>query len=104
MTTEEIQQYINAAIRSNFDCYTTESGEMETSAGGDGRFFGKVIATMYCGLTAGKNIYLAIGQTEKRTQIIKLGDSECLKPGKAELDLLLRKELGIELPPSADDA
>lgn len=95
MTTEEIQQYVDAAIASNFDGYTTESGEMETSAGGDGRFFGKVFATMYCGLSAGKNIYLAIGQTGKGTQIIKFGDSECLKPGKAELDLLLRKELGI---------
>jgi len=29
-------------------------------------------------------------------QIIKLGDSECLKPSEIELDLLLLKELGIE--------
>jgi hypothetical protein len=95
MTTEEIQQHIDAAIRTNYDGYTTESGEMETDAGGDGRFFGKVVATMYSGLTEGRNIYLAIGETAKKTQIIRFGDSECLKPGKAELDLLLRKELGI---------
>lgn len=101
MTTEEIQQYIDAAIRSHFEGYTTESGEMETSAGGDGRFFGKVVATMYCGLPAGRNIYLAIGETEKQTQIIKLGDSECLKPSETELDLMLFKELGIEIEPPA---
>lgn len=95
MTTEEIQQYIDAAIASNFTGYSTESGEMETDAEGDGRFFGKVCATMYCGLAEERNIYLAIGETVKGTQIIKFGDSECLKPGKAELDLLLRKELGI---------
>jgi len=95
MTTEEIQQYIDSAILSNFDGCTSQSGEMMTDEGGDGRFFGKVIATMYSGLPAGKVIYLAIGQTEKQTQIVKFGDSECLKPGKTELNLLLRKELGI---------
>jgi hypothetical protein len=96
MTTQEIQQYIDAAIRSNFEDYTSESGEMMTSAGGDGRFVGKVIATRYAGLPAGKDIYLAIGQTEKQTQIIKLGDLECLKPSETELDLMLLKELGVE--------
>ncbi|QTN33629.1 hypothetical protein HZ994_15365 [Akkermansiaceae bacterium] len=96
MTTQEIQQYIDSAIRSRFDGFTSESGEIMTDEGGDGRFFGKVAATMYAGLPNGKITYLAIGETEKRTQIIKLGDSECLKPGKTELDLLLRKELGIE--------
>ncbi len=75
--------------------YTSESGEMMTSAEGDGRFLGKVIATRYTGLPGGKIIYLAIGETETRRQIIKLGDSECLKPSETELDLLLRKELGI---------
>jgi len=35
-------QNIEAAIRSNFADYTSESGEMMTSAGGDGRFVGKV--------------------------------------------------------------
>ncbi len=95
MNTREIQQYIDAAIGSNFDGYTTESGEMMTSPGGDGRFLGKVVATMYLGLPGGRNIYLAIGETAKKSQIIKLGDSECLKPGEAELDLLLQKELGI---------
>ncbi len=96
MTTEEIQQYIAAAISSNFDGYTTESGEMMTSEGGDGRFLGKVVATMYVGLPGGRAIYLVIGETAKKTQIIKFGDSECLKPSETELDLLLQKELGIE--------
>ena len=96
MTTEEIQEHIDAAIRSNFEGYTMESGEMMTDEGGDGHFFGKVIATRYSGLRVGQDIYLAIGETEKKTQIIKFGDSECLKPGKTELDLLLRKELGLD--------
>ena len=96
MTTTEIQEHIDAAIRSNFEGYTMESGEMMTDEGGDGHFFGKVIATRYSGLRAGQDIYLAIGETEKKTQIIKFGDSECLRPGKPELDLLLRKELGLD--------
>lgn len=96
MTTREIQQYIDAAIRSHFGGYTTESGEMMTSEGGDGRFFGKVIATMYVGLPVGREIFLAIGETKEKVQIIKLGDSECLEPAGIQLDLLLLKELGIE--------
>ena len=95
MTTLEIQQYIDTAIRSNFQGYTSESGEMETSAGGDGRFLGTVTATRYSGLVRGNDVYLAIGKTAKGSQIIKLGDSECLKPSETELDLLLQKELGI---------
>ncbi|MGJ8633417.1 MAG: hypothetical protein ACSHX7_05810 [Luteolibacter sp.] len=95
MTTQEIQEYIDVAISENFSSYTTESGEMMTSEGGDGRFLGKVVATMYSGLPVGRDIYLAIGETEKKSQIIKLGNSESLKPGKTELDLLLLKELGI---------
>jgi hypothetical protein len=102
MTTQEIQEYIDSAIRENFDGYTTESGEMMTSEGGDGRFLGKVVATMYIGLQGGKDIYLAIGETVKKSQIIKFGDSECLKPGKGELDLLLLKELGIGEDQSGD--
>lgn len=96
MTTEEIQQYIETAISSNFTDYTSESGEMMTSEEGDGRFLGKVIATRYAGLPVGGFIFLAIGLTKEQGQIIKFGNSECLKPGKADLDLLLRKELGIE--------
>ena len=103
MTTQEIQQYIDAAIRSNFEDYTSESGEMMTSAGGDGRFFGKVTATRYSGLPERTDIYLAIGQTEKQTQIIKFGDSECMKPSETELDLLLLKELGLESETTSDD-
>jgi len=96
MTTREIQQYIASAILSNFEGCTSQSGEMMTDEGGDGRFLGKVFATMYSGLPAGKVVYLVIGQTGKGTQIIKFGDSECMKPGETELDLLLRKELGVE--------
>ena len=97
MTTEEIQKYIDAAISKKFSAYTMESGEMETSEEGDGRFLGKVVATMYSGLPIGKDIYLAIGETVKKSQIIKLGNSESLKPTEMELDLLLLKELGIEV-------
>lgn len=95
MTTEEIQNHIDAAIRAKFEGYSSESGEMMTSEGGDGRFFGKVVATRYSGLPGVSEIYLAIGETGKGSQIIKLGDSECLKPDPGNLDLLLRKELGI---------
>ncbi|MFD2257008.1 hypothetical protein ACFSSA_09990 [Luteolibacter algae] len=95
MTTQEIQQYVDTAIRNNFRDYIAESGEMMTSAGGDGRFLGKVVATRYSGLPNGLDLYLAIGRTEKDVQIIKLGDSECLKPSTSELDLLILKELGI---------
>ncbi|MGJ8643048.1 MAG: hypothetical protein ACSHX9_06540 [Luteolibacter sp.] len=102
MTTKEIQDYIAAAISANYDGYTTQSGEMMTSEGGDGRFLGKVVATMYIGLPGGKDIYLAIGETVKKSQIIKFGDSECLKPGTGELDLLLLKELGIGEDKSGD--
>ena len=95
MTPQEIQQYIDAVIGSKFEGFTSESGEMMTSAGGDGRFMGKVFATRYGGLPTGKDIFLAIGESEKKVQIVKLGKSECLTPGKSDLDLLLRKELGI---------
>lgn len=97
MTTEEIQQHIDEAISSHFDNYTSESGEMMTSEGGDGRFVGKVIATRYSGLPVATEIFLAIGQTEQGGQIIKFGKSECLKPSKADLDMILTKQLGIEL-------
>lgn len=96
MTQQEIQQYIDNAISSKFKGYTSESGEMMTSEGGDGRFFGKVFATRYMGFPRRADIYLVIGETVKLTQIIKFGDSECLKPSETELDLLLFKELGIE--------
>ena len=95
MTTQEIQHYIDAVIGSKFEVFPSESGEMMTSAGGDGRFMGKVFATRYGGLPTGKDIFLAIGESEKKVQIVKLGKSECLTPGKSDLDLLLRKELGI---------
>ena len=66
-----------------------------TSEGGDGRFYGKVFATRYSGV--GRDIFLAIGETEKKVQIVKLGKSEVLKPGKDDLDMLLLKELRIEV-------
>jgi hypothetical protein len=96
MTQQEIQQYIDTAIRSKFEGYTSESGEMMTSEGGDGRFFGKVFATQYVGLRGREDIYLVIGETVKQTQIIKFGDTECIKPGVTELDLMLYKELAID--------
>lgn len=96
MTSEEIQQYIDAAIGSKFEGFTSESGEMITSAGGDGRFEGKVIATRYAGLPGGQDIYLAIGETELKAQIVKFGKAECVRPSESDLDMMLRKELGIE--------
>lgn len=96
MNTQQIQQYVDAAINSKFENITSESGEMMTSEGGDGRFFGKVFATRYSGLPAGRDIFLAIGKSEKEVQIVKLGRAECLKPGKADLDMMLEKELGIK--------
>jgi len=98
MTTAEIQRYIDSALQKNFDGLTMQSDEMMTSEGGDGRFFGKVIASLYSGFPGGEELYLAIGETAKQTQIIKFGNTECLKPGEAELDMMLRKELGIEMP------
>lgn len=95
MTTEEIQGYINLAIGAKFERLKLESGEVMTSEGGDGRFLGKVMATRYGGLPEGRDLFLAIGETEKKVQIVKLGKSECLSPGKSDLDLLLRKELSI---------
>lgn len=95
MTNQEIQQYIEAAISSNFVGYTSESMETMTSEGGDGRFFGKVMATRFMGLPKVPDIYLVIGETEKGIQIMKLGRSECLNPMDGELDFLLLKELGI---------
>ena len=96
MNTQEIQQYIDAAICSKFEDVTSESGEVMTSVGGDGRFMGKVFATRYAGLPAGRDIFLAIGESETKVQIVKLGKAECLKPGKADLDMMLEKELGIK--------
>ncbi len=68
-----------------------------TSAGGDGRFLGKVIATRYGNLPGGKEMFLAIGETEKKLQIVKFGKSECVKPTPVDLDALLLKELGIKI-------
>jgi hypothetical protein len=97
MTTREIQQYIDGVMHSNFEGLATEAGEMMTGEEGDGRFFGRVIATRYSGLPFGRSLFLAIGETEKKLQIIKLGKSECLRPGKDDLDGLLLKELGIKI-------
>lgn len=96
MTTQEIQQYIDAAIGANFEGLTLESGEMMTSEGGDGRFMGKVIATRYGGLPVGRDLFLAIGETDLKVQIVKLGRSECLSPGEGDLDALLLKEIQVE--------
>ena len=96
MTTQEIQRYIDTAIGAKFDGFSSESGEMMTSKEGDGRFMGKVIATRYGGLPVGRDIFLAIGETEKKLQIVKLGKSECVKPDKDGLNAMLLKELGIK--------
>ena len=69
---------------------------MLTSEKGDGRFVGKVIATRYSGLAEGRDIFLAIGETELNAQIVKLGKSECLRPSESDLDMLLLRELGIK--------
>ena len=95
MTTEEIRKYIDSRMRANFEGLTSESGEMMTSEGGDGRFFGKVVATRYSGLPDGRDLFLAIGETEKKLQIIRFGKAECVKPGQDDLDGVLYKELGI---------
>lgn len=95
MTTQEIQQYMESAISTACEDYTSESFEMMTSEGGDGRFFGKVVATRYAGLGAGQDCFLAIGQTEKGGQIVKFGNTELLAPTEADLDMALRKELGL---------
>ena len=94
MTTEEIQQYIDAAVRLKFDGFISESGEIMTSEGGEGRFAGLVIATKYTGLLENE-IFLAIGETALKAQIVKLGRSESLRPDESDLDTILLKELGI---------
>ena len=96
MTTEEIQQYIETAISSQFDGYMTQSGEMMTSEGGDGRFFGKVFAVRYEGIPENPNLFLVVGKTEKKIQIVKFGNTETLTPSQSDLDLVLLKELGIK--------
>ena len=69
MTTEEIQDYINRAIRGGFKGVKLESGEVMTSEGGDGRFLGKVMATRYGGLPERRDLFLAIGKTDKKVQV-----------------------------------
>lgn len=96
MTTQEIKQYIDAAIGSKFENVTSESGEVMTSEGGDGRFFGKVLATRYAGLPDGRDMFLAIGESEKKVQVVRLGKAECLGPGESDLDVMLEKELGVK--------
>lgn len=95
MTTQEIQNYIDAAIRSKFDDPSSETMEMMTSEGGDGRFLGKVMATRYLGFPSGADIYLVIGKSAKGVQIMKFGKSESLNPTEGDLDFMLLKELGI---------
>lgn len=95
MTTQEIESHITTAISANFSGYTTQSEEMMTSEGGDGRFFGKVFATRFSGLPGRPHTFLVIGETEKKVQIIKFGNTESLTPSKTDLDLILLKELGI---------
>ena len=58
---------------------------------------GKVFATRYGGLPLDRDLFLAVGETDKKVQIVKLGKSECLKPSEVDLDALLLKELGIKV-------
>lgn len=87
---------MEAAIAAQFEGYTTQAGEMMTSEGGDGRFFGKVDAVRYSGLPQMGELFLVVGETEKKVQIIKFGNTECLAPSQTDLDLVLQKELGLE--------
>lgn len=96
MNTQEIKDYIDNAILAKFKDVTSESGEVMTSEGGDGRFFGKVFATRYTGFPKEGDLFLAIGESKTKVQIVKLGRAECLKPGQHDLNLMLEKELGIE--------
>ena len=96
MTTLEIQEYIDAAVSSNFSDFTSQTEEMATSDDGDGRFLGKVSATRYSGLPLGRDIFIAIGQTAEMAKIVRIGRSECLRPSVADLDLILKKEFGID--------
>lgn len=96
MTTQEIQDHFEAAISANFDGYSTQSGEMMTSEKGDGRFLGKVYAIRYSGLPKVGDLFLVVGETEKKVQIIKFGNTELLTPSESDLDLALLKELGLE--------
>ena len=97
MTTREIQKYIDAAVSLNFPDVTSQSEELTTSVGGDGRFEGNVSATKYSGLPLGRDVFVAIGQTAENAQIVKVGRSECLRPSTVDLDLILKKELGIDM-------
>ena len=47
MTTQEIQQYIDEVMKANFENLSSESGEMMTSEGGDGRFMGNEGLTIH---------------------------------------------------------
>ena len=104
MTTQEIQDHVSAAIGSKYEGFSSESGEIVTSEDGDGRFFGKVIAMRYDGLPVANGIFLAIGETDKAIQVVRLGSSECLKPTPIDLSAMLLKELGIKDPDQEEDA
>lgn len=104
MTTQEIQDHISNSIGSKYNGVTSESGEIMTSEGGDGRFMGKVDAVRYDGLPIANGIFLAIGETDKAIQIVRLGSSECLNPTPVDLNAMLLKELAIEVPDEESDA
>ena len=95
MTTDEIQTYFGEKIAEEFPEVRRETGEITAVAGEDGRFVGTVRATLYANLAGGRQVYAAVGKTEKGIQIVKLGRSECLTPDEGDLDFLLKKELDI---------
>ena len=72
MTTEEIQEYINLAIRGGFKGVKMESGEVMTSEGGDGRFLGKVMATRYGGLPVGEIFSSQSGRLTRKCRSLSL--------------------------------
>ena len=41
-------------------------------------------------------LFLVVGKTEKKIQIVKFGNTETLTPSQSDLDLVLLKELGIK--------
>lgn len=93
MTPEEIEEYIEEFIARTVHEYRRECGIVETNKGGDGRFFGEVQAVAYSSQTFTRTIYLAIGKTEMGVQLVRFGASECVRPEKSDLDLLLKKNL-----------
>ena len=72
-----------------------QSGEMMTSEGGDGRFFGKVYATHYSGLPKGRELFLVVGETEKKVQIVKIRKHGVTHPDRDGFGFGLVERVGV---------